>query len=163
MRYAWIQQHRDSFPITLMCQVLNVAKSGFYKWRSAKPSPRAQRGQRIRAAVEQVHQQSNGIYGSYKIAQHLQQDDRLESACRNTVAAAMRELGLRSKVSKKFKPTTTVVDASKTPAANLLDQIFSADAPNRKWVTDITYLLTSNGWCVGPAIFGGRVRANWWS
>ena len=152
MRYAWIQQHRDSFPITLMCQVLNVAKSGFYKWRCAKPSLRAQRGQRIRAAVKQVYEQSGGIYGSYKIAQQLEQDDRLESACRNTVAAAMRELGLRSKVSKKFKPTTTVVDASKTPAANLLDQIFSADAPNRKWVTDITYLPTSNGWVYLAAV-----------
>jgi putative transposase len=135
-----------------MCHVLNVAKSGFYKWRCAKPSLRAQRGQRIRAAVKQVHEQSGGIYGSYKIAQQLEQDDRLESACRNTVAAAMRELGLRSKVSKKFKPTTTVVDASKTPAANLLDQIFSADAPNRKWVTDITYLPTSNGWVYLAAV-----------
>ena len=152
MKYAWIQQHRDSFPITRMCHVLKVSKSGFYKWSCAKPSTRAQRSQRIRAAVQQVHQQSSGIYGSYKIAQQLQQDDRLESACRNTVAAAMRELGLRSKVSKKFKPTTTVVDSSKNPAANLLDQVFSADAPNRKWVTDITYLPTSNGWVYLAAV-----------
>ena len=152
MRYAWIQQYRDSFLITLMCQVLNVSKSGFYKWRSAKPSPRAQRGQRIRAAVKQIHQQSNGIYGSYKIAQQLQQDDQLESACRTTVAAAMRELGLKSKVSKKFKPTTTIVDASKTPAANLLGQVFSAETPNRKWVTDITYLPTRSGWVYLAAV-----------
>jgi hypothetical protein len=55
VKYAWIQQHRDSFPIRLMCHVLKVSKSGFYKWCVAKPSPRAQRGQRIRSAVKQVH------------------------------------------------------------------------------------------------------------
>ncbi len=70
----------------------------------------------------------------------------LETACRNTVASARRERGLKSRVSKKFKPTTTVVDPAKRPAGNVLDQGFSADAPNRKWVTDITDLPTQGGW-----------------
>ena len=58
----------------------------------------------------------------------------------------MHELGLKSRVSRKFKPTTTVVDPTKRPAENILNQDFSADAPNRKWVTDITYLPTQRGW-----------------
>jgi len=76
----------------------------------------------------------------------MKQDDELETACRNTVADAMREMGLKSRVSKKFTPTTTVTDPTKTPAPNLLDQDFTADAPNQKWVTDITYLPTLDGW-----------------
>ncbi len=65
---------------------------------------------------------------------------------RNTVARAMRELGLASRVSKAFTPTTTKADPSRQPAPNTLDRDFTAPAPNRKWVSDITYLLTAEGW-----------------
>ena len=93
-----------------------------------------------------MYDDSHGIYGSHKIADRLRNDDSLEAACRNTVATAMREMGLKSKVSKKFSPTTTVSDPSKMAAPNVLNQSFKADAPNRKWVTDITYLPTAVGW-----------------
>jgi putative transposase len=135
-----------------MCRVLGVSKSGFYKWLKAAPSQRAKRSERIRATVRDIHEQSRQIYGSYKIAEVMQADDDLETACRNTVVSAMRELGLKSKVSKAFKPTTTVVDPLKKPAENLLDQDFVADAPNRKWVTDITYLPTQQGWIYLAAV-----------
>ena len=146
MKYAWMKQHRDSFSVIVMGRVLGVSNSGFYKWLKAVPSPRARRSERIRATVREIHEQSNQIYGSYKIAEVMQANDELETACRNTVASAMREIGLKSRVSRKFKPTTTVVDPTKRPATNVLNQEFSADAPNRKWVTDITYLPTRSGW-----------------
>ena len=146
MKYAWIQTHRDSFAIAMMCRALQVSKSGYYKWLRSEPSPRAQRSSRIRQAVKQIYDESFQIYGSYKITNQLSQNPSLESACRNTVARAMQEMGLKSRVSKKFKPTTTVADPSKVPASNLLNQAFSADGPNRKWVTDITYLPTAAGW-----------------
>lgn len=146
MKYAWIKDHRDSFPVVAMCRVLQVSKSGYYRWVKAKPSLRTLRAERIQTSVKQVYEDSNQIYGSVKIADRLGKDDRLETACRNTVAAAMREMGLKSRVSKKFTPTTTVTDPSKIPAPNILDQSFTADAPNRKWVTDITYLPTELGW-----------------
>lgn len=146
MKYAWIQQQQDSYSIASLCRVLQVSKSGFYKSLRAEPGPRAQRTAKIRAAVQQVHEQSYQTYGSVKITKCLQADDEMESACRNTVAKAMREMGLKSKIFRQFKPTTTQVDPSKQPAPNLLNQEFEADAPNRKWVTDITYLATLNGW-----------------
>ena len=146
MKYAWMKQHRDLFSVIVMGRVLGVSKSGFYKWLKAVPSPRARRSERIRVTVREIHEQSNQIYGSYKIAEVMQANDELETACRNTVASAMREIGLKSRVSRKFKPTTTVVDPTKRPAANVLNQDFSTDAPNRKWVTDITYLPTRSGW-----------------
>ena len=146
MKYAWVQQHRDLYPINRMCQVLSVSTSGFYKRRNAQPSARALRSARIRTAVKQIYDRSNRIYGSYKIAHQLKTHDQLESACRNTAAKAMRELGLKSRVSSKFKPATTITDPDKKPAANLLDQQFQAKAPNQKWVADITYLPTKAGW-----------------
>ena len=146
MKYAWIGQHSDSYSVALMCEVLEVSKSGYYDSFGREPSPRARRRERIEAAVREVHAQSHGIYGSYKIAQHIKQHEHLEGACRNTVAAAMRQMGLKSKVFRSFTPITTKADPTKKPAPNKLDRDFTAPAPNRKWVTDITYLPTAEGW-----------------
>jgi len=146
VKYAWIAEHRDSYPVAVMCDVLNVSASGYYSSLDRPPSPRAERHARIQQAVQRVHAESHGIYGSHKIAEVLEDRDDLESACRNTIAATMRELGLASKVVKGFKPTTTQADPSKQPAENKLDRDFTAEAPNRKWVTDITYLPTATGW-----------------
>jgi putative transposase len=146
VKYAWICEHRDSFPVTVMCAVLEVSSSGYYAWRDRPSSPRAQRHAQIQQAVQQVHAQSYGIYGSHKIARELQERPDLESACRNTVAQAMRELGLKSRIARAFTPTTTQTDPTKQPAPNRLAQDFTAAAPNRKWVTDITYLSTAEGW-----------------
>jgi len=152
VKYAWIAQHRDSFPVTVMCDALNVSPSGYYESLDRPPSDRRKRHARIQRAVEQVHAESHGIYGSHKVAEVLRQRDDLETACRNTVAAAMREMGLRSRVCKQFTPTTTQSDPTKQPADNRLDRDFTADAPNRKWVTDITYLATAAGWVYLAAV-----------
>lgn len=160
MKYAWIEKHRDSFPVAVMCQVLQVSPSGYYDSVGRAPSRRTQRHHRIQQAIQQVHAESHGIYGSAKITDQLQSRDELESACRNTVARAMRELGLKSKVSKSFTPTTTMADPSKRPAENKLDRDFTAEAPDRKWVTDITYLPTATGWvylAVVLDLFGRKV------
>ncbi len=146
MKYAWIREHRDSFPVAVLCEVLEVSASGYYDWLDRPPSARAKRHAQIQAAVQQVHAESHGIYGSVKITKQLQECPDLESACRNTVALAMRELGLKSRIAKAFRPTTTQSDPTKQPAPNKLAQDFTAAAPNRKWVTDITYLATADGW-----------------
>ena len=146
MKYAWIHEHRDSFPVAVLCEVLEVSASGYYAWLDREPSPRSQRHVQIQQAVQQVHAEWHGIYGSHKIARELHQRPELESACRNTVAQAMRELGLKSRISRAFTPTTTRADPTKQPAPNQLAQDFTATAPNRKWVTDITYLPTAEGW-----------------
>ena len=146
MKYAWTSQHRDSFPVAVLCDVLLVSISGDYGSLGRRPRLRAERHQRIRQAVQPVHAESHGTYGSHKVTRILRQRDELESACRNTVATTMRELGLASCVRKAFQPTTTQADPTKQPAANKLAQDFTAAAPNRTWVTDITYLPTAAGW-----------------
>ncbi|MCL4203521.1 MAG: IS3 family transposase [Pirellulaceae bacterium] len=129
-----------------LCRVRQVSRSGLYKSMTAEPSKRKQRRAKIGAAVQHIFEDSNGIYGSRKIAKHMQADDQLENACRNTVAKAMQDLNLKSKVSGKFKPTTTVADPTKKPADNLLDQVFTVEQPDRHWVADIAYLPTRCGW-----------------
>jgi putative transposase len=146
VKYAWIREHRDSFPVAVLCQVLEVSTSGYYAALDREPSPRAVRYERIQAAVLEVHAASHGIYGSHKVARELAQRPDFESACRNTVAKAMRELGLKSRIPRTFTPTTTQADPTRQPAPNHLAQDFAAEAPNRKWVADITYLPTAAGW-----------------
>lgn len=152
MKYAWMTQHCDSFPVAIMCDVLNVSTSGYYDSIDRPPSDRAKRHERIQQAVEQIHAESHGVYGSVKVAEVLHKREDMETACRNTVAAAMREMGLKSRVCKRFTPTTTQSDPTKQPAENKLGRNFTADAPNRKWVTDITYLATATGWVYLAAV-----------
>ncbi len=144
--------HRDSFSVTSMRRTLDVSASGYSRWLKVEPSLRAQRSAQIRTSIKQVYDESKGLYRSYKIADRLRDDESLEAACRNTVATAMREIGLKSKVSKKFSPTTTVSYSTETAAPNVPNQSFKANAPNRKWVTDITYLPSDVGWVYLAAV-----------
>ena len=121
MKFAWIKSHCDSFPIATMCRVLQVSRSGFYKWRNAKPSPRAQRTEAIKADILKLFERFEGIYGSYKIAEELKADKKMETACRNTVARAMKEMGLKCKVTRQFQPRTTISDPE-NPFKNVLNQ-----------------------------------------
>ena len=84
MKYAWIHQHRNEFPVAGMCRVLGVSRSGFYDWWNRPQSERSRRADRIRAAVAQVHEETDEIYGATKIAKELKHRDELETACRNT-------------------------------------------------------------------------------
>lgn len=146
MKYAWIQEQRDSFPVAVMCDVLQVSTSGYYDSLTRPPSPRQERHARIQQAVRLVHAESKDNYGSHKIADQLRKRADLETACRNTVAVAMQEMGLKSRIRRAYQPTTTQSDPSQQPAPNTLAQDFTAAAPNRKWVTDITYVPTLRGW-----------------
>ena len=146
MKYAWITEHRDSFPIATMCELLQVSRSGYYASVDRLPSKRAERTLKIHEAVRQVFEEHHMIYGPAKVAKELEQREELETACRNTVARAMETMGLKSRVSKSFTPTTTKADPSKPPAPNRLNRDFDAESPNQKWVTDITYLPTLEGW-----------------
>jgi len=152
MRYAWIREHVDCFPVALMCELLGVSRSGYYDSIDRPTSQRAKRTAQIRESVRQVFDESHAIYGPAKVAEALLQRDELETACRNTVARVMKELGLKSRVRKAFTPTTTQADPAKHPAPNVLERDFTAERPNQKWVTDITYLPTAAGWVYLAAV-----------
>ena len=146
MKYAWIREHRDSFPSPQSAKCSKSRPRATTPRWNASPArgPSVTRG--FGRPCKQVHAESHGIYGSVKIAQTLQQRDDLEHACRNTVAKAMRELGLKSRVRQSFTPTTTRVDPTEQPAPNTLAQDFTAAAAQSQMGDRHHVSPTEQGW-----------------
>ena len=143
MKYAWIQEHRDSYPVAVMCDVLEVSTSGYYAWLGREPSPQQQRRETIAEAAEEAYHESGGIYGYRKVHDDLQ--ERKMVCCKETVRQVLREKALFSRTRRKFVVTTDS-DHNLPVAENLMDRNFEATAPDQKWVADITYIPTLEGW-----------------
>ena len=150
MRYAWIDEHRDSFPITAMCRVLQVARSGFYAWRGRPKSDQTQRRESLLVEIKSIHhERRKNVYGSPRVYEELQ--DRKVPCCQNTVAKVMKEAGIQSKTAKKFKATTDSKH-NRPVAPNVLDQQFQVSRVNEVWLADITYVWTREGWLYLAAV-----------
>ena len=145
MKYAFIDQHRQAFSIQRMCAFLGVARRGYYAWRlrGGVPSPRRRRQALTDQRVAQSFEQGKGRSGAPRLTHDL--NDAGVAICLNTVAASLHRQNLRAKAARKFKATTNSRHGLPV-APNLLEQDFSAPAPNQKWVGDITYLATGEGW-----------------
>ena len=143
MRYQCIDRRRDQYPIRMMCHSLKVSRSGYYAWRSRPESSRAKTDRELTSAIQRLHAQSKGIYGSPKIRYELKSEGY--HCGRHKVARLMRIAGLRGCPKKRFR-VTTQCDPTHPVADNLLQQDFSAEAINQRWASDITYIATNQGW-----------------
>jgi putative transposase len=150
MRYEFIKEHCDLFPIGRMCQVLGVSPSGYYAWRQRPVSSRAQANEGLKLKIEIIYQASDGTYGSPRIYQELV--DMGVGCSLNRVARLMRQHGIVAKQSKKRSVMTTIRNLADPVAPNLLDRHFQALAPNRKWLADITYIQTDEGFLYLAAV-----------
>ena len=120
-----------------------MSRSGYYRWLKRKPSQREIDNKRLDAEIRKIYDGSKGRYGSPKITRELQ--DRGYRVSKNRVARRMRDAGLRSKVRRKYRVTTD--SKHHFPVApNLLARNFTAEVPDKVWVSDITYLATRTGW-----------------
>jgi len=144
VKFAFIRDHLLEYPVEVSCRVLSVSRAGYYAWRDRPASPRTIRRHVLAAKIAVVHQENRCVYGSPRICQALRAAG--EQACENTVAKVMRESGLCARKKKKFVPQTTDSGHGHPVASNLLDRQFSAAKPNSKWVVDITYIATDEGW-----------------
>ena len=144
MRFEFIDNHRRVYPIELMCNVLEVSKSGYYAWRSRPTSTRACRTRSLCQAIREVFEEFRGIYGSPRVYEELTR--RGIACCKNTVAKLMRQMDLRSKTRKAFKPKTTDSRHDHRIAPNVVNREFKRDAANEVWAVDITYVPTAEGW-----------------
>jgi transposase InsO family protein len=135
--------------LAVLCRVLEVSRSGYYDWLGRPESPRAVRHRRLVAKIRQAHIESRRIYGAPRIRDELV--DQGERVGKNTIARLMSKNGIQSKVHKKFVVTT---DSRKTkrPASNILAGAFTAEKPNQKWVSDVTFVPTRKGWLYLAAI-----------
>ena len=143
MKYAWIQKHKRLFPTAVMCRLLRVSTSGYYDSLQRQPGAQQIRRQSIAQAAAVSYFESNRIYGHRKVHDDLVADGIY--CCQETVRRIMRDIGLFSRIKRKFVVTTNS-DHILSVAENLLNRDFSAAAPNQKWVADITYIRTQQGW-----------------
>ena len=143
MRYDRIDGLRPEYPVRMLCRLLNVSEAGYYAWRRRPPSPRAQENARLSIEIKLAHDRTRQTYGPERLQAELA--DHGIHAGVDRIKRIRRELGLRCRQKRKFKVTTD--SRHKLPIApNLLDRQFAVSAPNRVWVTDITYVATDEGW-----------------
>lgn len=142
MKYVFIRNHESLFSIEKMCKVLEIGSSGYFKWKSKPVSHRMRRKNEIKQQITDIYFASKQRYGSPRITIEL--NSLGYKISRITVAKYMKELGLRSKLSKKFKVTTNSKH-NYLVVENVLDRNFIVADPSKVWVPDITYIQTKEG------------------
>lgn len=144
MRYGFIERQRRVWPVSRMCRLLEVSRSGFHDWHGRKPSARAIGDERLTARIRSFHLISGRSYGSPRIWRDLREAG--ERVGENRVARLMSRAGIEALRRKRRRPLDEGVRPECAAAGNLLDRDFDAAAPNQKWVADFTYVNTAEGW-----------------
>lgn len=150
---------KANFPIMFMADEFGVSRQGFYAWaarQEAPLGPRAVADAGLTVEIEAIFAEHKRRYGAPRVHAELRRRGRHVS--RKRVARLMAVAGLAGRCGRKPLPRTTVADPDATPAPNILNRDFAPDAPNRVWVTDVTYLRTDAGWCYLAAIIDCHSR-----
>jgi putative transposase len=144
VKYAWIDEHRQTYGLTESCAVLNISISGYQAWkRGGTPDRRWLTDAQMVALIQAIHAELKGAYGSPRMVRELR--GRGFPASKKRVERLMRENGIRARHKRRFKATTDSKHALPV-APNLLDRGFTPVAPNQVWTADMTYIWTDEGW-----------------
>ena len=138
------------FPVKKMCEVLGVSSSGYYAWCKREPGARAMANEKLLVEIKAAFQNSRKTYGSPRIHREIQKKGIV--CGRNRVARLMRLNNIRARRPHRKYPRTTQRAIGAIAAPNLLNQDFTAAAPNQIWVSDITYVDTREGWLYLAAV-----------
>jgi transposase InsO family protein len=144
MKYAFMTAHEQDFSVKAMCHVLGVQRSGYYAWKKRPLSGREQANQALLEKIREAFALSRSTYGSVRIQKHFLQAGQVYS--RHRVARLMKKAHLVPVKAAHWHPQTTRQQPGARTAPNLLNQDFTAVRPNEKWVGDITYIETAEGW-----------------
>jgi hypothetical protein len=136
MTFRFIDEHKDQWPVRLLCETLEVSPAGYYAWRQRPRSAQEQRHDALLVEVRAIRAEVKARYGSPRI--HAELLARGHDCCVNTVAKVMREAGIAAKTARQFRCTTTDSDHDLPVAENLLGRQFSPSEANAAWVADIT-------------------------
>ncbi|WP_114506561.1 IS3 family transposase [Klebsiella quasipneumoniae] len=142
LRYAFIRDNSCCWPVRLLCRVLDVHPSGFYAWLQQPHSQRHQADLRLTGQIKQFWLESGCVYGYRKI--HLDLRDSGQQCGVNRVWRLMKRVGIKAQVGYR-SPRARKGEAS-IVSPNRLQRQFNPDAPDERWVTDITYISTHEGW-----------------
>lgn len=143
MRYAFIVEQANDYSVTRLCQVMGVSRRGYYDWLSRPESSRAIANRLLLVEITRIFNVNRGVYGAPRIHRTLLAEGY--PCGLNRVARLMHDAKLIPKTVRKFRITTDS-RKSRHPAQNLLDRNFEATGVNEKWVADVTYILTREGW-----------------
>jgi putative transposase len=143
MKYQFVAKTQPGYPVEVACEVLGISRSGYYAWKKRKQSQREQENQALIEHIRRIHRMSRKTYGSPRVHAALGHAGR--SVNHKRVARLMRQDGLVGR-RKHCKVVTTHSQHRYPVAPNLLNQEFNAEKPNHKWVADITYIPTAEGW-----------------
>lgn len=142
-----IEAEKATYTVERMCDLLEVSRWGYCKWRKSRdsgPTPAQQRRAELDAKVAKFHAASDGVYGAPRILAGLRDDG--EQVSRKTVAASLRRQGLAGVCPRRFTPATTVVDLAAAVPNDLVKRRFGTGLLDRVWTSDITYLGIGEGW-----------------
>jgi putative transposase len=143
MRYKFIFTEKANYPVSILCDVMQVARSGYYAWLKCPTSARQIKNEELVALVKEIFSDSHETYGTRRIAKAL--EGRGIPCGRARARTLMKLAGVKVKRRRRFKATTD--SKHKLPVApNLLEQDFTVDEPNKVWVSDISYIWTNEGW-----------------
>jgi len=151
----FIDAEKATYPVTLLCRLVDVSRAGYYVWCRRRPSPRAAADATLTEEIRAIHARSRRTYGAPRVQAQLRAQGRRVG--RKRVARLMRLAGLRGCAPRR-RVRTTVRDPTATPAPNLVQRAFDVGVLNRVWVTDITYLATDEGWLYLAAILDACSR-----
>jgi putative transposase len=142
MRFAFIAKHRGIWPVSWICEALGVSRSGFHAWLSRAPSSRARTDEALGAKVRASFVNSYRTYGARRVWHDLLAEGL--SCGLHRVERLMRQQALKARPRRRGLPRDN--GERSVIAGNVLDRQFAAEAPNRKWVADFTYIWTAEGW-----------------
>jgi len=144
-----MKDHQQEYPVAKMAEVLQVSRSGYYRWLREPRSHRQLTDEQLWIKIQFIYHRHHGRYGSPRITKDLREDG--VHCGRHRVARLMREHGLQAKTAHRFK-VTTQSDHDEPVAPNLVQQDFHADQANALWVSDITYIWTDERWLYLAAV-----------
>ena len=142
MKYAFIKDQVCNHSVVVLCRSLNVSRSGYYSWRARKPSANAVENNSLARNISGIHKETLYTYGSPRM--HVELLDRGHQTSRGRIERLMKKRGLAAIQGKKNKRTEQNRN-NESPVANILNRNFKAVAPNKKWVSDITFIQTREG------------------
>jgi putative transposase len=143
MRFQFIDAEKASYPVVVLCRVLEVWPSGYYAWRRRPEPARAKQDAHLAVEIAAEHKRSRGIYGSPRV--HLELRARGVRVGRKRVERLMRKNGIQGRQKRRFRRTTDSKHAQPI-APNVLGRNFDPKRPNEAWATDVTFVATGNGW-----------------
>jgi transposase InsO family protein len=143
VKFELVDAEKANFPVGVLCEVLEVSRSGFYAWQKRPASARSQDDAVLAVEIAAAHKKSGRRYGSPRIHRALRKQG--VTASEKRVARLMREEGLVGRQKRRFRRTTDS-NHSNPIAPNVLARQFEPAAPNQAWAGDVTYIATGSGW-----------------